>query len=638
MAKTAARKGLLAGCLLLVGGAPALAQSNVPPVETLLNSQFNPKQKDVVISTPTDAERASCKVKMVQGAKTGSVGYLLLDAKEQPVRRFMGAAKKPIETYSYFKDGVEVYREIDGNGNGRVDQFRWLNGAGMKWGIDSNEDGKIDAWRMISAEEVGQEAFQALASHDFDRLKALFLTEAEMAALKLPAPQVKRLSDLQTKAAQKFEDVTRGLPQLGRATFVRVETAPPSCVLGEQIGSETDLIKYAARSILYETEIDKDGKKERKHEWLSTGEMILVGLAWRLVDVPNPETAPGSGNDVPTPAQAGVNAELTKLLEQLTDIDTKLTAVGGAAANPLIKARIQLITTIMTKVDVKEHETWYRQLIDNHAAAAQNGDASATKDLDDLIRAVTTKHADNKNLAAYGVYRAMWTRYAKDMEDTKKSGTEIAKIHSQWLGQLEQFVKDYPTAEDTTSEALHQLGMGAEFAGKDQEAKGWYGHIFQRFPKHILADKARGAVERLNLVPSGNPLKLTGTTLDGAALDVALLKGKIVVVYYWTSGINQCLGDFARLTALKAKHNIELVGVNLDDSADTAQRFVKANQCPGVHLFAAAPKGESGLSSPLAVQYGINGLPTMFLVGRDGKVLSTRLQIDDLESELKKAQ
>lgn len=59
---------------------------------------------------------------------------------------------------------------------------------------------------------------------------------------------------------------------------------------------------------------------------------------------------------------------------------------------------------------------------------------------------------------------------------------------------------------------------------------------------------------------------------------------------------------------------------------------------PGIHLHSpATSKTGGGLNSSLAVQYGINGLPTLFLVGRDGRVLNRSLQIGDVEAELKKA-
>jgi hypothetical protein len=52
---------------------------------------------------------------------------------------------------------------------------------------------------------------------------------------------------------------------------------------------------------------------------------------------------------------------------------------------------------------------------------------------------------------------------------------------------------------------------------------------------------------------------------------------------------------------------------------------------PGTHLFLAG-----GLESPLATQYGILGLPNLFLIGKDGKVVSRTVQITTLETEIQK--
>jgi adenylyl-sulfate kinase len=52
----------------------------------------------------------------------------------------------------------DVYREIDSNGKQRqkIDQCRWFNLGGTRWGIDLDEDKKIDQWKIISAEEVSR--------------------------------------------------------------------------------------------------------------------------------------------------------------------------------------------------------------------------------------------------------------------------------------------------------------------------------------------------------------------------------------------------------------------------------------------------------------------------------------------------
>src|SRR5262249_54313633 len=134
------------------------------------------------------------------------------------------------------------------------------------------------SWRMISAEEVSQEILQALITRDFARLQALFLSQAEIDLLALPSADVARIRELQKQAQAKFQNTLSRLPNLSSKTqWVHLETAPPQCLPVDPTGAK-DVIKYARATILCET--------EGKHDWIQTGEMIKVGLAWRVIDAP----------------------------------------------------------------------------------------------------------------------------------------------------------------------------------------------------------------------------------------------------------------------------------------------------------------------------------------------------------------
>ena len=118
--------------------------------------------------------------------------------------------------------------------------------------------------------------------------------------------------------------------------------------------------------------------------------------------------------------------------------------------------------------------------------------------------------------------------------------------------------------------------------------------------------------------------QLAGPTLDGSNADISQFRGKVVVVYYWASWNQQCLGDFAKIKLLLSTYGakgVELVCVNLDSAATEAQEFLRRSPTPGVHLHQPG-----GLESPLATQYGIVVLPNMFLVDREGKVVSRTVQ------------
>lgn len=620
MAKARKAAALGAGCLLVWIGTTSAWAAKPTAAEIL---HFRPEQEGVVCSTPTVQEQAACTVELVTG-KRGGTGWLVRDPQGRPLRRFFDSnGDKKVDVRSYYYEGVEVYREIDSTFRGKADQFRWLNTGGMKWGIDLNGDGKIDTWKMISAEEVSQEILRALIGRDFGRLQALFLTEAEMKALELPAAEVSRIHELQKQAFGKFQSTLAKLAHFSDKThWVHLETSAPQCVLAETTGAKQDLIKYSRASILCET--------NGKNDWLQTGELIQVGLAWRIIDAPT--VGDGAGDE----PSSGNDPALQALLTQLGTLDAnppKVSDSGGV--NPELATynlrRAELLGQIVEKVKVEEREQWIRQVADCLAAAAQSSpenDKTAYQRLQKLAE-YFDKTMPKSNLAAYVTFREM------SAENTllTKSGMDNAKVQDKWLERLAKFVDTYPKAEDTP-EALMQLGMFSEVIDKETEATKWYKLLARDFADHPLAAKAQGALRRLEL--EGKPLELAGTLLDGSPFNVAALRGKMVVVYYW-GGWNKerCAGDLTTLRLLLESYagKLAVVSVNLDNSADEAKAFLQRVQAPGIiHLFQTG-----GLDSPLATQYGIMFLPHVLLVDKDGKVLNrTVQQVSGLDAELKK--
>ena len=148
----------------------------------------------------------------------------------------------------------------------------------------------------------------------------------------------------------------------------------------------------------------------------------------------------------------------------------------------------------------------------------------------------------------------------------------------------------------------------------------------------MYANKAKGAVNRLNL--RGKELILTGMVMGGGAFDIRSLKNKYVVVYYWASWNTQSAQDFAKLKELMSTHGgkLAVVCVNLDDNESHAKSFLSKSPAPGTVLFE-----QGGQNSRLADLYGVVVLPTLFLVDKDGKVLSHNLQMGMVEDELKRA-
>jgi thiol-disulfide isomerase/thioredoxin len=626
---TMARLGskLVAGGLVLLGS--AAAADAAPTAAQMLG--FKPKQDGVVISTPTAEELAKCKVELAKATR-GS-GWMLKDEKGDLLRRYMDTnADNKIDVWSYYHKGLEVYRELDTNFNDKVDQYRWLHSAGSRWGQDPTEDGKVKSWRVISAEEVGQEVLQALVKKDYAKLQAVLMTEADLKALELPANEAERIRASVRKSAAKFQETLSKLSTLSeKARWDHLELAVPQCVPADSLGGKQDLVRYTSALLLYQQGDDK-GMQEAKA--LKLGELIQVGSTWKLIDAPEPgsllrsEEGPNAGE---TPI---ASKEVEEVLKQLGDHDK---AAPGPNAGPAdlhrhnVK-RADLLEKLIAQKELKpeDRDQWVRQVADCLSVAAQNspnGDKTTFQRLVALKDKVVKEQADGVT-AAYVSYCEIMADYNLRIS----SDVDGVKLQKEFLGRLEKFVQDYPKA-DNAPEALMQLGMISELMNEEGPAKKWYEMFAKNYPTHPQAAKMEGAKRRLEL--AGKDMELTGTTLAGSAFDVKSLKGKVVVVYYWASWNGQCAADLEKLKGLHGTHaakGLEVVCVNLDDAAGSAKTFLQGKNAPTIHLHE-----QGGMASKLSESYGIQVLPTMFLIGKDGKVISHTVQITTVEDEIKKA-
>jgi thiol-disulfide isomerase/thioredoxin len=635
MAKARMRAGLVTGCLVFL--AATATAGAAPTVAQMLS--FRPKQ-DIVCSTPTADEQAKCTVELVKAAR-GS-GWMLKSPTGEPLRRYMDTnGDNNIDVWSYYYRGVEVYREIDSRYTGKVDQYRWFHHAGARWGIDSTGDGKIKSWKVISPEEVSQEALQALIKRDYARLQALMLTEAELKTLDLPAPEADRIRDILRKSQARFQESVSKLTGMNaNIRWDHLELALPQCVPGDTNNMHQDLIRYTSALVFYQTGDETKGPIEAKG--LQLGELIQVGSAWRLIDAPVPGSLVRS--DLPGGDTGSViNKEMEGLFRELGDLDktapqgnpnqAELYGYNLKRSNILDKM-IALADKLGAKeVKPEDREQWVRQVADCLAVAAQNSPASDKSVYQRLValRDKVAKDQPGGNLAGYVTYCEVMTDY--NVRSSKANGDEANKVQKDLLDKLAKFVQDYPKAENTP-DSLMQLAMISELMNEEGQAKKWYEMFCKNYSTHPQAGKMKGAWDRLEL--NGKDLALAGATLtSGARFDVKSLHGKVVVVYYWASWNGQCAGDMEKLKNLLtvyAAKGLEVVCVNLDNTPAEAKNFVQGKQAPSTQLYE-----QGGMTGKLGEQYGIMVLPTMFLVGKDGKVINHAEQMTTVEDNVKKA-
>ena len=153
-----------------------------------------------------------------------------------------------------------------------------------------------------------------------------------------------------------------------------------------------------------------------------------------------------------------------------------------------------------------------------------------------------------------------------------------------------------------------------------------------------IATDMQGFARRINLV--GNTMKVVGKKLDGADLNWASYKGKVVLVDFWATWCGPCIGEFPNMKKLYEAyhpHGFEIVGISLDDSKTDVEQFVAARELPWTIVCNAEGDDYRGFSDENARYYGINAIPQMIFVGKDGIVIDTEARGERLEELLAEA-
>ena len=125
---------------------------------------------------------------------------------------------------------------------------------------------------------------------------------------------------------------------------------------------------------------------------------------------------------------------------------------------------------------------------------------------------------------------------------------------------------------------------------------------------------------------------------DGTqAFTLAAEDGKVTYIDFWASWCGPCRQSFPWMNEMQQKYGaqgLRIVGVNLDAEAADAQKFLAS--LPAGFTIAYDPEGES------AQRFGVQGMPTSVLAGRDGKVIFqhagfNRADADELEKAIRAA-
>lgn len=128
--------------------------------------------------------------------------------------------------------------------------------------------------------------------------------------------------------------------------------------------------------------------------------------------------------------------------------------------------------------------------------------------------------------------------------------------------------------------------------------------------------------------------EFSAVTLDDASLALGDLTGKVVLLDFWATWCGPCVAEIPKLIKLHEKYggreDFVMIGISLDQSRSALSTFIKQRKMGWQQVFGTTAR-------KTADAYSVRGIPALFLIGRDGKILGSNLPGSAVEEAVRNA-
>lgn len=164
-----------------------------------------------------------------------------------------------------------------------------------------------------------------------------------------------------------------------------------------------------------------------------------------------------------------------------------------------------------------------------------------------------------------------------------------------------------------------------------------YDAMLARLSQSNMPEVSKWATGKANMLAARTKaIEMKFTAIDGREVDLAKLRGKVVLIDFWATWCGPCKEEIPNVRANYEKYHskgFEVVAVSLDFDKDRQKLidYCRDNQLPWPQHFDG-----KGTKNEYAMKYSIRAIPAMFLLDQEGRVVSSNARGEKLEEEIRR--